>query len=66
MYTLNPDVYLTRRKRMHFVMNHQGDLAWSGKTIIGALEYLFENGQSEFTVEGQEAERSFQVMSSPD
>lgn len=61
MYVLNPDVYLTRRQRLHFVMDDAGELAWSGKTLIGALEYLESHDHRHFRVEGTDDEPGFHL-----
>lgn len=61
MYTLHPDVYLTRRQRLHFVMDDDGDLAWSGKNIMSALVFLASMEQQEFRMEGDEDEHRFRV-----
>lgn len=61
MYTLHPDVYLTRRQRLHFVMDDEGDLAWSGKELTGALVFLINSYQSEFQIEEGEDKPRFYV-----
>lgn len=61
MYLLLPDVYLTRRQRLHYVVNHAGNLAWSGKSIMSALEFLAAADQTEFGIEGQDGEDRFRV-----
>lgn len=61
MYLLLPDVYLTRRQRLHYVLNHAGDLAWSGKAILSALEFLAAADQTEFEIEAQDRENGFRV-----
>lgn len=66
MYTLYADVQLTRRNRMHHVMDDAGVLKWSGKSLLGALEYLAEQGQDEFKLEGDDTDPSFLVMAKPD
>lgn len=61
MYTLHPDVYLTRRQRLHFVMDDDGVLLWSGKSLLHALVFLSHKEQTEFMVEGGEDEDRFRV-----
>lgn len=59
MYSLRCDVYLTRRQRMHYVLDSVGNLRFSGKDILGALEYLLEHGEPKFRIEGQDDDRVF-------
>ena len=61
MYTLYPDVYLTRRQRLHYVMDADGVLMWSGKSLTSALEYLLSAGQNEFWIEGQDESDHFKA-----
>jgi len=61
MYTLNADVFYTRRNRMHFVLDDTGTLAWSGQTIVAALEFLEAEGQVQFYIEGLDDEPRFLV-----
>ena len=65
MYTLNADVYLTRRQRLHFVLDDAGDLAWSGKGIAAAFRFLHERNQNMFLLEGQAPDGKFNVKMSP-
>lgn len=65
MYTLNPDVYLTRRQRLHFILDDAGELAWSGKSLGGALRWLHEKGVTRFQIEGQEPDEKFLVEVRP-
>ena len=59
MYSLRCDVYLTRRQRMHYVTDNVGNLLFSGKDILGALEFLLEHGEPEFRIEGQDRDEVF-------
>ncbi len=61
MHTLYPDVYLTRRQRLHYVMDGDGVLMWSGKSLTSALEYLLSAGQNEFRIEGQDESDCFKI-----
>ncbi len=51
MYCLCPDVYLTRRQRLHYVMDDDGDLAWSGKAIQAAITFLIDEDQPSFELD---------------
>ncbi len=48
MYSLFPDVYLTRRQRLHYVMDDDGDLGWSGKDIHAAIMFLIDEDHPSF------------------
>lgn len=65
MYVLLPDVYLTRRQRLHFVMDEAGVLLWSGKTIGAAIRFLHGTGVTRFKIDGQEPDEAFIVEVSP-
>lgn len=56
MYTLLCNVQITRRTSMCFVMNDEDALAWSGKSVYGAIEYLVENHKQQFILEGPNPE----------
>lgn len=66
MYKLIADVYLTRRARLHHVMADNDELKWSGSSLIQAIEYLVENGQREFRIEGRDGDPAFLVMAHRD
>ena len=51
MYSLCPDVYLTRRQRLHYVLDDDGNLAWSGKAIQAAISFLIDEGQPSFELD---------------
>ena len=51
MYSLCPDVYLTRRQRLHYVLDHDGNLAWSGKEVQAAITFLIDEGQPSFELD---------------
>lgn len=59
MFTLRPDVYLTRRQRLHFILDSKDELKWSGKTIAGALTYLVAQGENQFRVVSENADGPF-------
>ncbi len=51
MYSLCPDVYLTRRQRLHYVLDDDGNLAWSGKDIHAAITFLIAEDRSSFELD---------------
>ena len=51
MYVLCPDVYLTRRQRLHYVMDGDGNLAWSGKDVHAAITFLIDEGEHTFELD---------------
>ena len=66
MYTLHPDVYIARRSRLHFVVDTDGDLAWSGKSLMSAFEFLDAIDQNEFEITTEAEGLKFHVMIRPD
>jgi len=59
MYTLHPDVYFSRRLRMHHIADEEDILCWSGKSIREALSFLVENNQVEFKIERDTGDRVY-------
>ena len=51
MFSLYPDVYLTRRQRLHYVMDGNDVLMWSGNSIFSAVEYLLNENQGQFLLD---------------
>ena len=51
MYSLCPDVYLTRRQRLHYVLDADGNLAWSGKEVQAAIMFLIDEGHASFELD---------------
>ena len=51
MYSLCADVYLTRRQRLHYVLDGDGTLAWSGKDIHSAITFLIAIGEPSFELD---------------
>ena len=43
MITVHTDIKVTRRKRLHMVMDGTGLLMFSAGTIIEVLDFLYEN-----------------------
>ena len=54
MYSLCPDVYLTRRQRLHYVLDDDGNLMWSGKAIQAAIMFLIDEGHASFELDAGE------------
>lgn len=66
MFTLHPDTYLTRRQRLHFIMDDTGELAWSGKTLLSAFEYLLAHGKFGFRMETPDGKERYLVQITTD
>ena len=62
MHTLLTDRKIYRRRRMHFVVDENGDLEWSGTTIAEALRYLEAQGEVRFRLEGSEPDENFIIQ----
>ena len=61
MMTLYPDVYFTRRLRLHHIADGDDDPVWSGGTIVSALEFLVENGNHVFVIDGGEDGACYEI-----
>ncbi len=61
MHTLHPDIYLTRRQRLHHVCDETGDPVWSGKNLVEALDWLLENDHHQFLIDGGPSDLSYLV-----
>lgn len=62
MYSIQADVYLTRRQRLHFILDGDDNLVWSGKSFAHAVEFLVSADQTEFTLDGLDGESSFRLI----
>ncbi len=59
MFTLFPDVYLSRRQRLHHVSDNLDDVVWSGGALVEALDFLLDKGEREFRVDGGQSDLSY-------
>lgn len=53
MYIIHTDVKIARRKRLHVVFDETGTVCWTGPTVEGALNALWEKGVQVFRIEGE-------------
>ena len=51
MFTIIPDCQLTRRKRVHFVVGDNGDVAFSAADLSACINWLFDQGHMSALVE---------------
>lgn len=51
MMTIRVDVPSTRRRRMFHVLDEREQALWSGSTLPGAMEWLWEQGVTEARLE---------------
>jgi len=51
MFTVHPDRPTTRRKAHHYVLDENGNLAWTGAKMGDLLIFLWETGHFEFLVD---------------
>ncbi len=56
MYTMTPDVPITRRGRLTFIFDEKEELRWSGKRLVDALVFLMAENQD--TVEIDDGEHT--------
>ena len=52
MLTMCPDVKITRRKNLIMITDEVGDCVWTGQSTYDAFEYMLENNQYEFRLQG--------------
>jgi len=62
VYTIHPDVYFSRRLRMHHIVDDDDEVIWSGKNLVGALDYLIENAIHEVKIDGGTVDMGFIVQ----
>ena len=48
MFTLLCNVKITRRQEMSFILDDEGNLQWSGRQVYSAVEFLLNEGHTEF------------------
>ena len=61
MYTMMANVQMTRRKQLCFVLDEHDEVRWTGQSVGGALQYLIEQGETEFNLEGPNTDDHFVV-----
>lgn len=45
------DVQITRRKRLHYIMDEHDEPKWTGARILDAFSWLLDNDQRQFWLE---------------
>lgn len=50
LYTIQADVWLTRRKRVHFILTANDDLCYTAGSITEALNWLYDLGEERATL----------------
>lgn len=66
MYRLHTDVGITRRRRVHYVMDESETVRFTSSLIADALDYLYENGIFEVEVTGEKANYIIRIAESGD
>ncbi len=51
MFIIFPDCQLTRRKRVHWVIDDKGDVSFSSADLSDCINWLFEQGHMSAHVE---------------
>ncbi len=51
MFTIFPDCQLTRRKRVHWVIDDEGDVAFSSADLSDCIRWLYDRGDMVAMVE---------------
>jgi hypothetical protein len=62
MYKLQSDVKIARKKRLHVIFDNTGTVCWTGATIDGALFHLWEKGELNFDLEGDDHSYRLQIV----
>jgi len=65
MFTIVAEVQVTRRQRLSHVLDDAGTVHWSGRSVVSAVEYLFENGQTIFLLEGEASGFVLKIEAAP-
>lgn len=50
MFVIQPDVHLTRRKRIHQILDERSQQQWAGQSFIEALNWLLDTGHNQTMV----------------
>ena len=50
MPTIYPDEQTMRRRKIHYILDENDDLMWSGPKMGAAFEFLYENGYADFNI----------------
>ncbi len=61
MYTMHVNVHFSRRKTLIYILDEHEEVRWTGTSYAKALDYLLDNGQSQFKLEGNEPGESYIV-----
>jgi len=65
VWTLLCNIPIARRRTMCFVLDAEGDLRWSGKSVGAGFRWLHEQEHNCFRLEGTEPDERFEVKMSP-
>ncbi len=63
MFTIQADCEISRRKRLHVVLDEHDTTQWTGPTIVDAFVWLYENGHQQ--VEIQNDKNKFAIRFEP-
>ncbi len=61
MYVLMTNVPFTRRKQLHHVLDHTGEVVWSGANVGQAVEHLIELGVTVFRLHASPEQNQYRV-----
>lgn len=64
-WTLLCNIPIARRRTLCFVLDHNEDLKWSGKSVGAALRWLHEQDRNEIEMHGVEPDERFHVQFRP-
>ncbi len=61
MYVLMTNQPFTRRKQLHHILDHTGEVVWSGSNVGQAIEYLLEFDQTNFRLTTSPEHKQYRV-----
>lgn len=62
MYRLESDVQVTRRKRLHVLFDETGTVSWTGSKFDAALFHLWDKGELNFDLVGEDHSFRLQIV----
>ena len=65
MFTLVAEVQVTRRQRLSHVLDDSGTVVWSGRSVVAGVEYLYEQEQLLFLLEGESSAYVLSIKAAP-
>lgn len=61
MFTIYPDCPVSRRLRIHYVMDKEDKLAFSSPTLDACVAWLIDQGETRCLIQGERIDRKYTV-----